>query len=216
MAHDVFISHAASDKAIADAACATLEREGIRCWIAPRDVVPGDTWARAIIDAITGSRVMVLIFSPHTNSSGQVMREVERAVNKGIPILPLRLEDVAPTGNLEYFISASHWLDAMTPPLERHLERLADTVKVLIGAAVTGPLPTARRTGSNVNRIAAIETPAVVATIPVFSRPAFWIVAAILVAAVLWVVSRQTSIPPPSAAGSPTEAPGAQGGKGVG
>jgi TIR domain len=41
MNFDAFISYSANDKVIADAACATLERAGIRCWIAPRDVVPG-------------------------------------------------------------------------------------------------------------------------------------------------------------------------------
>ena len=41
MAHDVFISYAAKDRTVAEAACAALESEGIRCWIAPRDVLPG-------------------------------------------------------------------------------------------------------------------------------------------------------------------------------
>jgi hypothetical protein len=41
MEFDVFISYSHQDKPTADAACATLEAEGIRCWIAPRDVAPG-------------------------------------------------------------------------------------------------------------------------------------------------------------------------------
>ena len=39
MAHDVFVSYSHHDKAQADAVCATLEAKGIRCWIAPRDVI---------------------------------------------------------------------------------------------------------------------------------------------------------------------------------
>jgi hypothetical protein len=35
---DVFISYASTDKAAADSICDTLERGGITCWIAPRDV----------------------------------------------------------------------------------------------------------------------------------------------------------------------------------
>ena len=38
VAHDVFISYAHEDKPMADALCATLEQNGLRCWIAPRDV----------------------------------------------------------------------------------------------------------------------------------------------------------------------------------
>jgi hypothetical protein len=52
MAHDVFISHSSKDKLAADAACAVLEGEGIRCWIAPRDITPGAEWSASIIDAI--------------------------------------------------------------------------------------------------------------------------------------------------------------------
>jgi hypothetical protein len=63
MAHDVFISHASRDKAIADAVCATLEQGGIRCWIAPRDVEPGADWGAALLRANKDSRVLVLVLS---------------------------------------------------------------------------------------------------------------------------------------------------------
>src|SRR5438874_387477 len=71
MAHDVFISHASQDKAIADNACASLEAHGIRCWIAPRDVQPGRSFAGEITRAIEASKAMVLIFSAHTKISDQ-------------------------------------------------------------------------------------------------------------------------------------------------
>jgi hypothetical protein len=76
MAHDVFISYAAEDKAIADAACARLEGRAIRCWIAPRDVPAGLAFGKAIVDAIHGSHIMVLVFSRHSNASPHVTREV--------------------------------------------------------------------------------------------------------------------------------------------
>ena len=101
MAHDVFISYSHKDKAIADAACAALEREGVRVWIAPRDISPGAEWGGAIIDAINNAKAMVLIFSANANDSPQIRREVERAVNKEVPILPFRIEAVEPTQSLE-------------------------------------------------------------------------------------------------------------------
>jgi hypothetical protein len=129
MAHDVFLTYSKNDKTTAQSACAALERSGIRVWMAPRDVVPGADWPASIIGAINRSRAMVLIFSRHANSSQQVKREVERAVNKGIPVIPFRIEDVAPSDSLEYLISAPHWLDAFTPDLEEHLARLASAAK---------------------------------------------------------------------------------------
>src|ERR1700704_3147496 len=104
-AFDAFISYSHQDKPTADAACATLESTGVRCWIAPRDIVPGKDWGESIIDAIEGAKVMVLIFSGHANASPQIKREVERAVNKGISIITVRIEEIAPSKALEYFIS---------------------------------------------------------------------------------------------------------------
>ena len=132
MAHDVFVSYASGDKSVADAVCATLEAHGIRCWFAPRDVLPGVHYGEAIIDAINESRIMVLVFSSRANLSGHIPKEIERAVSKGITVMPLRIEDVAPAKSLDYFIGSVHWLDALTPPLEAHLERLAANVQTLL------------------------------------------------------------------------------------
>jgi len=131
MPYDAFISYCSEDKKIADAVCGTLEANKIRCWIAPRDVGPGRTWSSAIVEAIGESAVMVVIFSKHSNASPQVLREIERAVNKGVAIIPFRVEDVVPSKDLEYFISSCHWLDAMNPPLEKHIGDLATAILAL-------------------------------------------------------------------------------------
>ena len=73
MAHEIFISHSSKDKAIADAVCAALEATKIRCWIAPRDILPGEKWIIAISKAITSSRIMVLIFSSNCNKSEDIL-----------------------------------------------------------------------------------------------------------------------------------------------
>jgi hypothetical protein len=131
---DVFVSYAHQNKPTADAACAMIEAEHIRCWIAPRDIVPGMDWGEAIIDAIAGAKIMVLIFSSHANASPQIKREVERAVNRSMPIITVRIEDAPLSKSLQYFLSAPHWLDAMTPPIELHLKRLVGAVKALLSS----------------------------------------------------------------------------------
>ena len=128
MAHDVFVSYSNKDKPIADAVVAGLENKGIRCWIAPRDITPGITWGDAIISAIEGSSLMVIILSENSNRSKQVVREVERAVANNVIIIPFRIEDIDPTGAMAYFLSTEHWLDAITPPIEKHIEKLTKTI----------------------------------------------------------------------------------------
>ncbi len=114
MQHDVFISYSSYDKTIADAICSKLENSHIRCWIAPRDILPGKEYGEAIIEAIIDCRILLLVFSVHANESPQVRREIERAVSKGKVIIPFRIEDILPTKSMEYALSNTHWLDAMT------------------------------------------------------------------------------------------------------
>jgi TIR domain len=139
LSHDVFVSYASQDKSIADAVTATLESRGIRCWIAPRDILPGVDWGEAIVDAIHDSHIMVLVFSGNANSSPQVKREVERAVSKGLPIIPFRIEAVPLSKSLEFFISSPHWLDAITPPMEKHLQYLCETIELLLSRQSAQP-----------------------------------------------------------------------------
>ena len=72
MAHDVFISYSSQDSPAARQVCGSLEAAGIRCWMAPRDIVPGSDYGAAIITALSTAPVMVLIFSSHSNQSRQV------------------------------------------------------------------------------------------------------------------------------------------------
>src|SRR5580704_6707775 len=135
MAFDVFISYPHQNKAVADAACATLEASDIRCWIAPRDVPPGAEWAGAIVEAIDHCRAMVLIFSSSANGSKQIHREVQRAFDREVPVVPFRIENIVPKKSLAYYMGPVHWLDALTPPFEEHLQRLAASVAALVRSA---------------------------------------------------------------------------------
>ncbi len=128
--------------AAAEKVCEVLEKKGCKCWIAPRDVSIGRSYAKAIIDAIKASRVMVFVFSSSSNSSPHVMRELECAVKRDVHIIPFRIEDVEPSESIEYFVGALHWLDAFPQPEEKHFEILVDQVEKLLRGKERGPLPT--------------------------------------------------------------------------
>ncbi|MDK9701292.1 MAG: toll/interleukin-1 receptor domain-containing protein, partial [bacterium] len=115
MPHDVFISYSSDDKLTANATCSILEEKKIRCWIAPRDLLPGQEYGEMIVDAIRNAKIVVLIFSSSAQKSKHVKREIERAVSKGKSILTVRIEDTMPVGSMEYALSNEHWLDALTP-----------------------------------------------------------------------------------------------------
>ncbi|HEY2676246.1 MAG TPA: toll/interleukin-1 receptor domain-containing protein [Steroidobacteraceae bacterium] len=133
MAGDVFISYSQPDYHCAVEIVDRIEAEGIKCWIAPRDINPSADWAAEIIEAISHARTMILVFSASSNDSPQVRREVERAVHKQLSILPFRIEHVLPSKSLEYFLSAQHWMDAFPPPRQPHYDRLVAYLKARLG-----------------------------------------------------------------------------------
>jgi hypothetical protein len=141
MPRDVFVSYSQADRECAFELVDRVEAHGIPTWIAPRDVSPSADWAAEIIDAIAASRVMVLLLSASSNDSPQVRREVERAVNRQVRILPFRIDDVMPSKSLEYFLSAQHWLDAFPPPREPYYRRLCETLDAVLRAGETAALP---------------------------------------------------------------------------
>jgi TolB-like protein len=135
--HDVFVSYASADKAAADLICAALERGGVACWIAPRNVTPGVFYADAIVEAINSARILVVVLSVNAVGSQHVLREVERASAKRRPLVAFRLDTTPlPTG-LEYFLSASHWLNASGGTIERALPELVTAVRRLLVSPAT-------------------------------------------------------------------------------
>ncbi len=136
MGNDVFISYSSDDAEAAETICERLEAEGLRCWIAPRNIMAGVKWSEAIIDALDQAKIMLLVLSASSVKSAQVEREVERAADRQLPIIPLRIHDVSLSKAMQFFIGPSHWLDAYEPPLARHLEDLVEAVvKNLANAA---------------------------------------------------------------------------------
>jgi hypothetical protein len=151
---DAFVSYASADRDAAFRIVEFLESQGVSCWVAPRDVSPGMEYGEAIIRGIEDSRVLVLILSEESNSSQFVRKEVERAVSKVKPVLPVRIREVAPSGSLEFFIASAQWIDAFKTPMESQLTPLVQAIRGLVGAV--GATPVRSTTGPLVRRISAM------------------------------------------------------------
>jgi TolB-like protein/Tfp pilus assembly protein PilF len=143
MRPDVFISYASPDSAIAETVCAALERDGVACWIAPRDVTPGAFYADEIVHAIDTARAVVLVLSQHAAQSPHVLREVERAASKRRPIISLRIDRAPLPAGLEYFLNTSHWLDASGGDPVVAMPKLVAATRIAIAALDAVPAASA-------------------------------------------------------------------------
>jgi hypothetical protein len=139
MAREVFISHAHKDGEIAGAVCRKLESNGLKCWIAPRDIAAGEDWTKAIRNAIEASRVMVLVFSENANAASHIEREIANAFYTRRIIVPFRMTKALPRRELLFYIGDAQWTDSHDPPDEQDLEALTARIKGLpVGLPLAG------------------------------------------------------------------------------
>jgi len=138
MCRDVFISYSSEDEQVATKVCTYLESQGVTCWIAPRDITPGEDFAPKLLDAIDASSVLLLILSGSSNMSQFVQAEINHAFSKGKSVFALRVEDILPSRRLALYLNQRQWLDGFPPPIERKLDLLVSAIRSLIG---NGPNP---------------------------------------------------------------------------
>ncbi len=124
----LFVSHVSEDRAAALELVSELERRGVRCWIAPRDVAAGSPFDDEIEAAIQASRAMLLIFSERCNESEYIRREVTVAGESHKVIIPFRIEDAQPKRGLRVRLADLHWIDAFVER-ERAIDDVVRTVR---------------------------------------------------------------------------------------
>jgi hypothetical protein len=127
--HHAFISHASEDREAATSICEALEASGTPCWIAPRDIPAGAVWADEILKSIAHARALVLVLTRGANASRQVLREVRCADDRGVPVVPVRVDEVPLSGTLEFYLGDSQWIDALARPLQNLLPDLVARIR---------------------------------------------------------------------------------------
>ncbi len=137
----IFISYASKDHAEATKICHDLERRGVECWIASRDIGPGDNYQESITAAIQRARALVLVLTEHAIASAEIKKELSLASSFGIAVIPARTQAITPTGAFKYELSIVQWID-LFDNWDHALDRLADRIKH-IGTASQPPAPAA-------------------------------------------------------------------------
>jgi TIR domain len=129
----VFLSYSSVDFLQAMATARHLETSDVGCWIAPRNIGAGESYPDAIMRGITNCKILVVLVSDSSNASPQVQREVERALNRGATIIPLRIQNVLPTSAMEYLLATCQWIDAYDPAFDAALCTLTNRIEQLLG-----------------------------------------------------------------------------------
>lgn len=138
----IFISHSSQDRRVAGRLCEALERRGLRCWLASRDIGPGENFQEAIVKAIRSVRVMVLVFTGSANNSNEIKKEMALASQNRLVVIPLRVEDVLPSDAFLYELSTRQWIDAFDN-WDEAVGRLAGQIDGVLAEQGAAPPPAA-------------------------------------------------------------------------
>lgn len=130
----IFICFSSKDEAVAREVVASLEAAGLKCWISLRDVAPGQNYQEAIVQALEAARGIVFLFSESSSKSQEIRKELSIGGSVNVPVFPLRLSSIAPSGALRYELAIRQWIDIF-PDRAGALARLAQSIRQTLGAA---------------------------------------------------------------------------------
>jgi hypothetical protein len=96
--YSCFISYSGKDEEFATHLYTHLQKEGVRCWFAPKDLRIGDRFRELIDESIRLYDKLLLVLSEHSVTSRWVEKEVLTALEteeqqKKIVLFPVRLDD---------------------------------------------------------------------------------------------------------------------------
>lgn len=143
----LFICFSSKDEKVARDVVRHLEGHGLTCWISVRDVPPGHNYQETIVEAVETAKGLIFLFSENSAKSGEIKKELSLAGAANIPVFPLRLAPLLPTGALRYELATRQWIDLFENPTQA-LRKLADTINralspSALNKALSGSTPAA-------------------------------------------------------------------------
>ena len=151
MAYDIFLSYRRSDSELARGLVNAFETEGLQVWW-DQKIEGGEDWRDAIVEGLSDSHALVILFSEECNASKQLKKELAIADTLDKEIIPVLIEDTKPKGHYLYELAARNWLQIFPNPetkLGQVAKRLAGELDHLQGRTRAAPAapPEATATG---------------------------------------------------------------------
>ncbi len=102
---DIFISYSSKDREQAQQLTELLASAGLSVWIDQSGIEAAESWSESIVDAIDSCKAFIVMLSPASILSNNVVKEVSLASEKRKKILPLDLEPVELPKNMQYALA---------------------------------------------------------------------------------------------------------------
>jgi serine/threonine protein kinase len=128
----VFVCCATEDAAAGEAVRASLENNGLKCFLQNPGLAPVQSSANRVSEVIREAELFLLIFSQQSNCSPEIRQQLETAAHFQLPLVTFRIEPVQPADDLSYFLWEKHFVDGFDGRLDAHIPALLQQIKALL------------------------------------------------------------------------------------
>lgn len=140
--YDVFISYSRKDSEIVYRIVQILSAKGICSWMDKDGIESGDSFKTVIVSAIEKSGVFLFFSSISSNSSEWTVKEVNLAIYKKKPIIPIRLDETEYNPSILFDLVGLDYIDILTEQIESSIEsKLVKSIKKHLGVEKKTYLP---------------------------------------------------------------------------
>ena len=99
---DIFISYSRKDSEHALQLAEKLRGDGINVWIDQKGIIGAEQWATEIVEGIRACSTFIILISPNSIESENVLRELSLASEKRKRVLPVDIEPTVLPSSFEY------------------------------------------------------------------------------------------------------------------
>ena len=133
MAAEVFISYSSQDQERVVKIADKLRSAGVSIWVDESGIGAATLWSKEIATAIKSCRVLVLMVTPNSVKSKNVVKEVSLAAEQNKQILPVILEPTQIPEALEYHLAGIQHLDIAGMSDSESAEEILAALERLLG-----------------------------------------------------------------------------------
>lgn len=139
MASDIFLSYSRADQPLAEKFVQSASAQGLSVWY-DQMIEGGEDWRGSIVDALGAAKVLVILFSEHSNASRQLIKELALADNLHKVVIPVLIADSQPRGAYLYELASRNWIN-LHPNPEARLTPLIENLQAQVALLDSGSAP---------------------------------------------------------------------------
>lgn len=147
MEHDVFISYSRKDEELVKKIRAALTQANISYWIDKEEIKRGTSYAKAISQAVYNSKILLFIWSEHSNNSENTANEISLALEFEKNIVPFKISKKLGPSDMTYHLLKLDRIDAC-PFESHHIQELVASIAQCLGRGLTPSSTTSGTSGS--------------------------------------------------------------------